>query len=75
MIGESRNGPFLTRHRRGNVLTHFLMAVLGAGFALLLLLVFFSPASGVSMPGGDAVPSSPARPRRWPRPNRASPAG
>ena len=57
MIGESRNGPFLTRHRRGNVLTHFLMAVLGAGFALLLLLVFFSQASGVSMPGGDAVPS------------------
>jgi S1-C subfamily serine protease len=57
MIGESRNGPFLTRHRRGNVLTHFFMAVLGAGFALLLLLVFFSPAAGVSMPGGDAVPS------------------
>ncbi|HMD94299.1 MAG TPA: trypsin-like peptidase domain-containing protein [Trebonia sp.] len=60
MIGEdSGYRPFLTR-RRGNALTHFLMAVLGAGLALLLLLVFFSPASGgsgISMPGGDAVPS------------------
>ena len=34
--------------------------MLGAGLAILLLLVFFSPASGgsgISMPGGDAVPS------------------
>jgi S1-C subfamily serine protease len=60
MVSEGGGyGPFLTRRRRGNVLTHFLMAVLGAGLAVLLLLVFFSPVSGsgISMPGGDAVPS------------------
>jgi S1-C subfamily serine protease len=59
MIGESGYRPFMTRRGRGNVLTHFLMAVLGAGLAVLLLL-FFGPASagsGISMPGGDAVPS------------------
>jgi S1-C subfamily serine protease len=60
MIGDdSGYRPFLMR-RRGNALTHFLMVVLGAGLAVLLLLVFFSPASGgsgISMPGGDAVPS------------------
>src|SRR6516225_6855773 len=57
MFGDSGYGPFLTRRGRGNVLTHFLMAVLGAGAAVILLLLFFSPASGESMPGGDAVPS------------------
>jgi len=71
MFGDSGErsgyGPFLTRRRRGNVLTHFLMAVLGAGVAVILLLLFFSPASGESMPGGDAVPS--------PAPSRAPLAG
>ncbi len=61
MTGDSGyDGPFLTRRGRGNVLTHFLMAVLGAGLTVLLLVVFFSPGSsgsGISMPGGDAVPS------------------
>jgi S1-C subfamily serine protease len=55
--GDSGSGPFLTRRGRGNVLTHVLTAVIGAGLALLLLLLFFSPASGGSLPGGDAVPS------------------
>jgi S1-C subfamily serine protease len=55
--GDSGNGPFLTRRGRGNVLTHFLMTVLGAGLAVLLLVLFFSPAPGGSLPGGDAVPS------------------
>ena len=54
---DSGYGPFLTRRGRGNVLTHFLTAVVGAGIAVLLILLFFSPASGESTPGGDAVPS------------------
>ena len=54
---DSGYGPFLTRRGRGNVLTHFLTAVLGAGLAVILLLLFFSPASSESMPGGYAVPS------------------
>jgi S1-C subfamily serine protease len=46
------------RRRRGNVLTHFLMLVVGAGLAAVLLLVFgVASISGISMPGGDAVPS------------------
>jgi S1-C subfamily serine protease len=60
MTEDSGYGPFLTRRGRGNVLTHFLMAVLGAGLAVVLLLVFLSPAGGSggsSLPGGDAVPS------------------
>jgi S1-C subfamily serine protease len=56
--GDNGSGPFLTRRRRGNVLTHFFTAVIGAGLAVLLLLLFFSPgSSGGSLPGGDAVPS------------------
>jgi S1-C subfamily serine protease len=53
-------GPFLTR-RRGNTLTHFITAVLGAGLAAVLLLAFYSPASGgsggSSFPGGGMVPA------------------
>jgi len=54
--GDGGSRPLLTRRGRGNVITHFLTAVIGAGLAVLLLL-FFSPASGGSLPGGDAVPS------------------
>ena len=56
-------GPFLTRRRRGSALTHFMMAVLGAGLAVVLLLVFYSPASGSSggsFPGIGIVPAPPS---------------
>jgi S1-C subfamily serine protease len=62
MTEDSGYGPFLTRRGRGNVLTHFIMAVLGAGLAVVLLLAFYSPASGGSggsFPGSDAVPAPP----------------
>jgi S1-C subfamily serine protease len=39
------------------VLTHTIMAVLGAALAAGLLLAFYSPASGSSLPGIGAVPS------------------
>jgi len=59
MTDDTGYGPFLTRPRRGNVLTHFLMTVLGAGVAVVLLLAFFNPASngsGGAFPGSGAVP-------------------
>jgi S1-C subfamily serine protease len=40
------------------VLTHAIMAVLGAAVAAGLLLAFYSPASGSSLPGIGAVPSA-----------------
>jgi S1-C subfamily serine protease len=40
------------------VLTHTIMAVLGAGLAAGLLLAFYNPASGTSLPGIGAVPSA-----------------
>jgi S1-C subfamily serine protease len=68
MTEGSGYGPFLTRRGRGNVLTHFIMTVLGAGLAAVLLLAFYSPASGGSG-GGSAqgsgmvpAPASPAAP-------------
>jgi len=60
MTDDSGYGPFLTRPRRGNVLTHFLMTVFGAGLAVVLLLAFFNPASngsGGAFPGSGAVPA------------------
>ena len=62
MTEDRGYGPFLTRRGRGNALTHFIMAVLGAGLAVVLLLAFYSPAtggSGGSFPGSDAVPAPP----------------
>ena len=64
MTEGSGYGPFLTRRGRGNVLTHFIMTVLGAGLAVVLLLAFYSPASGgsgSSSPGSGMVPA-PASP-------------
>jgi S1-C subfamily serine protease len=63
MTGDSGYRPFLTRRGRGNVLTHFIMTVLGAGLAVVLLLAFYSPVSGGS--GGSAqgsgmVPAPPS---------------
>ncbi len=58
MSQDSGYGPYFTRRGRGNVLTHFLMLVVGAGLAAVLLLAFGAgSSSGISMPGGDAVPS------------------
>jgi S1-C subfamily serine protease len=67
MSEDGGYGPFLTRRGRGNVLTHFIMTVLGAGLAVVLLLAFYSPASGGSggsFPGSGMVPApaSPAAP-------------
>ena len=59
MTDDSGYGPFLTR-RRGNTLTHFITAVLGAGLAVILLLAFYSPGSGGSggsFPGSGMVPA------------------
>jgi S1-C subfamily serine protease len=39
------------------MLTHALMAILGAALAAGLFLAFYNPASGVSLPGSGAVPS------------------
>ena len=40
MSQDSGYGPYFTRRGRGNVLTHFLMLVVGAGLAAVLLLAF-----------------------------------
>jgi S1-C subfamily serine protease len=52
------------RRGRGSVLTHALMAVLGAALAAGLLLGFYSPSSGSagSRPGISTVPARPASP-------------
>ena len=39
------------------MLTHAIMALLGAALATGLLLVFYNPASGISLPGSGAVPT------------------
>jgi hypothetical protein len=39
------------------VLTHIIMAVLGAALGIGLLLSFYSPSGGPSLPGSGAVPS------------------
>jgi hypothetical protein len=49
MFGANGSGSFLTRGR-GNVVTHFLTAMLSAGLALLLLLLFFGQDRAVPAP-------------------------
>jgi len=44
------------RRGSGNALTHTIMAVLGAAIATGLLLAFYTPAAGSSLPGMGAVP-------------------
>src|SRR5271166_5116246 len=63
MLGDSGFGPPRRRRGSGNVLTHIIMAVLGAALAIGLLLSFYNQAPG-SLPGSGAVPSpaSPAAP-------------
>jgi S1-C subfamily serine protease len=53
-------GPLPRRRGSGNMFTHALMAILGAALAVGLLLAFYNPASGGSLPGSGAVPAPPA---------------
>jgi hypothetical protein len=64
MLDDTGYGPSLRRRGRGNVLTHTLMAILGAALAAGLLLAFYNPVSGASLPGSSAVPApgAPAAP-------------
>ena len=57
MLGDRGFGSPPRRRGSGNVLTHIIMAVLGAALAIGLLLSFYSPSGGPSLPGSGAVPS------------------
>jgi len=57
MLGDSEFGSPPRRRGSGNVFTHIIMALLGAALAIGLLLSFYSPSGGLSLPGSDAVPS------------------
>jgi S1-C subfamily serine protease len=57
MLDDSGYGPLPRRRGSGNVLTHTIMAVLGAALAAGLLLAFYNPASSGSLPGSGAVPA------------------
>ena len=52
-------GPLRRRRGSGSWLTHAIVAVLAAGLAVVVVLGFFSPASG-AQPGSGAVPAPPA---------------
>ena len=61
MQEDSGFGALPRRRGSGSVLTHAITAALAAGLAVVLLLVFYSPASGGqggSSPGSGAAPSS-----------------
>src|SRR5271169_3847898 len=65
MLDDTGYGPSIRRRGRGNMLTHTVMAVLGAALAAGLLLAFYNPGSGsgISLPGSGAVPApAPAAP-------------
>jgi len=51
------NGAFPRRRGSGSWLTHTIVAVLAAGLAVAVVVGFFSPTSGGSMPGSGAVPA------------------
>jgi S1-C subfamily serine protease len=57
MLEDSGFGAPARRRGSGNVFTHAIMAVLGAALAAGLLLAFYGPASGGSLPGIGAVPA------------------
>ena len=61
MQEDSGYGPLPRRRGSGSLLTHAIVAVLAAGLAVAVVLGFFSPASGGSLPGSGAVPA-PAAP-------------
>jgi S1-C subfamily serine protease len=58
MLDDGGFGAPRRRRGSGNMLTHAIMVVLGAALAAGLLLAFYSPASGSSLPGIGAVPSA-----------------
>jgi len=51
------NRAFPRRRGSGSWLTHTIVAVLAAGLAVAVVVGFFSPTSGGSMPGSGAVPA------------------
>ena len=57
MQGDIGYGPPSSRRGSGSWLTHAIVAVLGAGIAIAVVLLFFTPASGGSLPGSGAVPA------------------
>src|SRR5215472_13717605 len=60
MLENTGYGPSVRRRGSGNMLTHAIMAVLGAAVAAGLLLAFYNPTSGgsgISLPGSGAVPA------------------
>src|SRR5215470_14367808 len=57
MLDDSGSGARVRRRGSGNMFTHAIMAVLGAALAAGLLLAFYGPASGGSLPGMGAVPA------------------
>jgi S1-C subfamily serine protease len=60
MLENTGYGPSARRRGSGNMLTHALMALLGAALATGLLLAFYNPTSGgigISLPGSGAVPA------------------
>ena len=66
MLDDTGHGPSFRRRGSGNILTHTVMAVLGAALATGLFLAFYNPGSGgsgISLPGSGAVPApAPAAP-------------
>ena len=50
-------GALPRRRGSGSWLTHAIVAVLAAGLAVAVVLVFLSPASGAAQPGSGAVPA------------------
>ena len=57
MLEDSGYGTLPRRRGSGSWLTHAIMALLGAGLAVAVVLLFFTPAPGSSLPGSDAVPA------------------
>jgi S1-C subfamily serine protease len=58
MLDDSGYGRPLRRRGSGNVLTHIVMAFLGAALAAGLILAFYSPSGGSGyLPGSGAVPA------------------
>lgn len=56
MQQDSGYGPLPRRRGSGSWLTHTVVGVLAAGLAVAVVLLFFTPASGGSLPG-SAVPA------------------
>src|SRR4029077_20833773 len=57
MLENTGYGPTYKRRGRGNMLTHAIMALLGAALATGLLLAFYNPSSGLPLPGSGGCPA------------------